>query len=66
MKPKIFVYRQDSSLESKVDKTRCRHAVHHTFGVGFYQCLRSPKKVVQGVPLCSQHARQYNNTGEHK
>ena len=62
----VHVYeplRWEAKVGYSVDRTRCRASVHDTFGVGFYQCVRSPAKKVRGFGFCTQHAKMVEERG---
>lgn len=47
----------EARLGYRVDKTRCRAAVHEAGRrVGFHQCNRNPKVTVDGLGFCNQHS----------
>ena len=53
-----YIYRPSSwekSVGYKAELRRCRSSVPADFGVGFYQCLRKPKKYIGVLGFCTQH-----------
>lgn len=43
-----------------VDIACCRYSVPEEFGIGFRQCTRKRKVIIQGYGFCTQHSKKVN------